>query len=431
MANAEEHCAKVELEDGRQLYFSIKQKTELSNLGWSIILTDGDKVWDTVVGENDLKDMAVGSSYTPEQFIQLFETAFKLKEPDEDTTLRYTLKALSAGKDCFFWSIYLPKDDKIFRLGSLNISPLTEMERVPVYCRMFNSLLSVSDMFRKQAELSRAESAEQRAVTKSALQKLDKFTVVQETAEKVLYTNFVAVLNEKKRKIRELQDQCDALKESLSQNLDAAEKSTPETGPSKTSKRGRGSKARGAQAKKVSACTAPKKSRNDGNVRGDIEFEDSAGVDDQPSADITPGPQHGRRAIESSDEDTDIDDTTEKDSGAMIQSQSETEPIATSITVSTATDSWAAPAMSEPSSSTSTLTAKPALAHPSAGDKLDDLLGGSELDSKMEKKSPVKRMRVTRRSVAPPAKDPPTKSVRKSAAGTSSERLIDDLLGEM
>lgn len=44
----DEHCSKVKLEDGRQLYFSIKRNNEDPvNLEWSIILTDGDKVWNT------------------------------------------------------------------------------------------------------------------------------------------------------------------------------------------------------------------------------------------------------------------------------------------------------------------------------------------------------------------------------------------------
>lgn len=63
--------------------------------------------------------MAVGSSYTPDEFIELFERAFRLRKENADTILKYTLTALSAGRDCFFWSIYLPKDNQTVSLLSI------------------------------------------------------------------------------------------------------------------------------------------------------------------------------------------------------------------------------------------------------------------------------------------------------------------------
>lgn len=57
-----------------------------------------------------------------------------------------------------------------FRLGDIDVHPLSVKEKPPVYCRMFDSLLSVRDQCRRQSELSQAESEEQRKVSKQALQ---------------------------------------------------------------------------------------------------------------------------------------------------------------------------------------------------------------------------------------------------------------------
>lgn len=57
-----------------------------------------------------------------------------------------------------------------FRLGSIQVTSLAQTDRQAVYCRMFDSLLSVSEECRDRAEQCNKQSEEERKISKSALQ---------------------------------------------------------------------------------------------------------------------------------------------------------------------------------------------------------------------------------------------------------------------
>ena len=68
---------------------------------------------------------------------------------------------------CICYRYFSPSQ---FKLGSLDVTPMLESERAPVYCRMFDSLLSVSDSCRERAETSNRQSEEERKISKAAIQ---------------------------------------------------------------------------------------------------------------------------------------------------------------------------------------------------------------------------------------------------------------------
>ena len=75
-----------------------------------------------IASEALLSDMAVGTSYTTAEFIALFKMAFNLTKQSDGTILKYKLAKMKVGMDRFFWSIYLPKDEKTVSLMYLHFT---------------------------------------------------------------------------------------------------------------------------------------------------------------------------------------------------------------------------------------------------------------------------------------------------------------------
>ncbi|KAF6030343.1 XRCC4 [Bugula neritina] len=425
----EECCSKIELEDGRSLYFSIKGVELEGKSGWSLILTDGVTVYDAEVSEDLLTDMAVGSSYSPQEFLDLFKMAFNLQKADDSKILKYTLTASSKGKDCFFWSEYLPNDNKTFRLGTLEMRPLPESERAPVYCRMFDSLLSVTRKSKQEADKCYLQSEEDKKCAKLACQKLDKFVTVQEQCEKVLYTNFVAILNEKKRKIRELQDQCESLKLSLASESAAPSQEVKDESQA-PARRGRGGKAGSRRAAKspVSACVAAKRRQQ---KPSEVKYDSEGSTDIEDNS--VPTRKRSKILSQSSDDEaTDVDETTpqhilnkeeqkETDDAADSSPGAEVSHAVVSVSKELSTES-------PPIKSRDVLTTPIKKIDTEA--LLDDLLTGATptAATSAKQKSPVKRRSAVK--AAPPVVVPKARPTRKQKATPSSvdDSLIDDLL---
>lgn len=189
---------RIHLQDNDDVFLMSEYEIE-SNLCLQILNIKRNEAYIGQLNDYDLRSQAVNIRLTYCDFIQKATDALFEKNLD-DSNFLYTLEKKN-GHFVFKWKS-IDNEETIINLGFVEMN---KKDSVSVFTDI---LLSASDEMHslnsKVVKMS-AELNESKKDNSDAIQQLSLAIDVRESVEKELYSKFVLVLNEKKRRIRELQ----------------------------------------------------------------------------------------------------------------------------------------------------------------------------------------------------------------------------------
>lgn len=199
MEEEEEYLCKIETVDDN--FYLLLQKVSQEGDGFDLSITDGNTMWNTKVTDDLLQKMAV-------------KAEMNVKEHASQT-----LKALTdpnSGKDCFTyqavkresalefnWKKQLPDGVK-YQLGSIFL-PLSEESKETMQ-KILNFAIRKIHKYEDNAVFMESKNKQLARDRDNVIKCLDKCVVSREEMELDLFQKFVTVLNDKKAKIRKLQE---------------------------------------------------------------------------------------------------------------------------------------------------------------------------------------------------------------------------------
>ncbi|XP_028399929.1 DNA repair protein XRCC4-like [Dendronephthya gigantea] len=192
----EENLCKVETNDG-DLYLLIRQ----NEIGFDLVVTDGCTIWDTTVTEDLLQEMAGKVEMSSQDYTRQTINALTANSSETETFIYQAVK--NEGTLEFSWKKQLDYGVK-FQLGSVTLNSSKDstvlMKKILDFAikKVYNYKDTIANMQCEMDQLARDRE--------SAISRLDKCIVGKEEMEVDLFQKFVTVLNDKKAKIRRLQE---------------------------------------------------------------------------------------------------------------------------------------------------------------------------------------------------------------------------------
>ncbi|XP_030292700.1 DNA repair protein XRCC4-like isoform X2 [Sparus aurata] len=183
--------------------------------GFQLLLTDGQDAWRGDVSEAAVRGEAEELEMTTERYIQDLQQA--LTETETSVTYSFSLTPSPPDRSSTVTLAYEKvQKDISFRLGSVLLKAVLEpaeaVRELLIHSLQRGNTLEHSNQ--KLEEENQRLSREQQRITTE----LKRYAGGKEDLEAELYSRFVVVLNEKKAKIRSLQETITNLKETRSSN---------------------------------------------------------------------------------------------------------------------------------------------------------------------------------------------------------------------
>ncbi|XP_038162873.1 DNA repair protein XRCC4 [Cyprinodon tularosa] len=179
-------------------------------LGFSLMLTDGQKAWKGKVSEDEVNDEAEELEMPTERYIQDLQQA--LTEPENSASYCFTLRPDSPTSSCPVTLTYEKMQKDIsFKLGSVLLDPVKKPAEAvaEVLIHTLQRGNTLQEHNRKLMEENQRLIQEHQRI----IEELKHYAEGKEALEAELYSRFVLVLNEKKAKIRSLQEAITTLQE--------------------------------------------------------------------------------------------------------------------------------------------------------------------------------------------------------------------------
>lgn len=176
--------------------------------------TDGEKTWCGVLSKDSLREMSDGAHLNEADHLQ--DTLAALQQGGgASTAFVYTVRPTSSGSLQLAWKKFLPTENIRFQLGSAVLLPAPSPKLT--HSQLFDC--AIASIQTLQAEVSAVRAEKQRLITEraSALHRLEESVSLKEELERDLYGKFKVVLNDKKAKIRKLDQQVEQLLEENAQ----------------------------------------------------------------------------------------------------------------------------------------------------------------------------------------------------------------------
>lgn len=198
-------CKIVPEDDPLKAYYLLARYdgTELS-----LYASDGEKTWSGVLSKNTLKELSAATHLKETDHLQ--DTLTALQQGGGDcAAFVYTVSTTSSGSLQLVWKRFLPEENIRFQLGSVVLHPTPSPKQT--HSQLFDFAIDSTQTLR--AEVSAVTTEKQRLITEraSALQRLEESVSLKEELERDLYGKFKVVLNDKKAKIRMLDQQVEQL----------------------------------------------------------------------------------------------------------------------------------------------------------------------------------------------------------------------------
>ena len=174
----------------------------------SLCASDGEKAWSGVLSKNTLKELSAATHLKEADHLQ--DTLTALQQGGGDcAAFVYAVSATSSGSLQLVWKKFLPEENIRFQLGSVVLHPTPSPKQT--HSQLFD--FAIDSMQTLRAEVSAVTAEKQRLITEraSALQRLEESVSLKEELERDLYGKFKVVLNDKKAKIRMLDQQVEQL----------------------------------------------------------------------------------------------------------------------------------------------------------------------------------------------------------------------------
>ncbi|KAJ8285548.1 hypothetical protein GJAV_G00028080 [Gymnothorax javanicus] len=179
--------------------------------GFTVALCDGESAWMGEVSEEEVQQEAEELEMRKESYVRELQQALTgLGCPDGSYTFQLSPKNAPRDHACRL-SYEKEQSDISFRLGSVELMPCPDPDRVVK--ELISYGLDHSSELQAQNQNLLQENHHLCHEHDRITTELERYVLGKESLERELYTRFVLVLNEKKTKIRELQERLRQLQE--------------------------------------------------------------------------------------------------------------------------------------------------------------------------------------------------------------------------
>ncbi|XP_035996443.1 DNA repair protein XRCC4 isoform X1 [Fundulus heteroclitus] len=186
-------------------------------LGFQLVLTDGQKAWRGKVSEAMVNDEAEELEMPKEKYIHDLQQA--LTEVESSASYCFTLKPNPPTSSCAVTLTYEKMQKDIsFKLGSVLLEAVKEPAEV--VREVLTHTLQQGNALQRHNHKLREENQRLIQEHKRITEEVKRYAEGKEALEAELYSRFVLVLNEKKTKIRSLQEAVTNLQETSCRTSD-------------------------------------------------------------------------------------------------------------------------------------------------------------------------------------------------------------------
>ncbi|XP_076471739.1 uncharacterized protein LOC143301382 [Babylonia areolata] len=195
---------------GAKACFLLTQLKDEGKEGFELTLTDGDKFWEGQITEEDLDAHCSNLKMDFTTYVKKAVAAFTRRNMG-GMNFEYQMKTQADGVVDFLWKEEV--DDIKILMGSATLHQ--QKGATKALMALFASCIDMAAHLQHRIDTLQADNQRLAQERQNALTRLDKCVNAKEELEKDLYSKFVAVLNSKKEKIRNLQDGGDDTVESV------------------------------------------------------------------------------------------------------------------------------------------------------------------------------------------------------------------------
>ncbi|KAJ1180092.1 hypothetical protein NDU88_005316 [Pleurodeles waltl] len=187
--------------------------------GFTLILSDGLSAWSGKVSDEDVSKDAADMEMEREKYVDELKKAL-IAGSAQISKYIFDISKDDVEDDCYIFSYDKNLKDVVFRLGSVKLR--TVPNPVGVVTDLISYCLDDSAELRVQNEHLQRENKRLLSDWNDMQGQLEEWVHLKEELEQDLYTRFTLVLNEKKAKIRNLQDKLKEAQEKLASTVSEA-----------------------------------------------------------------------------------------------------------------------------------------------------------------------------------------------------------------
>lgn len=184
--------------------------------GFAVILSDGLSAWSGKVSNEEVSKDAADMEMEREKYVDELKKALTTGV-EQTSKYIFDFSKDDLEDDCYVFSYDKILKDVVFRLGSLKLRNVPNP--VGVVTDLISYCLNDSAALRDQNEHLQRENNRLLSDWNDMQGQLEAWVRLKEELEQDLYTRFTLVLNEKKAKIRSLQDKLKEAQEKLDRNV--------------------------------------------------------------------------------------------------------------------------------------------------------------------------------------------------------------------
>uniref|UniRef100_A0A3B3BE79 X-ray repair complementing defective repair in Chinese hamster cells 4 n=2 Tax=Oryzias melastigma TaxID=30732 RepID=A0A3B3BE79_ORYME len=215
---------RVSSQPGSSYFLRVDWKGRSLASGFRVLLTDGQDAWRGEVGEATMSGEAAELEMTMEKYIQDLERALTGAGEPDSYSFSLSPEAASGGVTLTYEKM---QKEISFRLGSVLLE--AELRPAEALRQLLLHSLQRGNGLQNQNQKLQEENQRLRGEQQRICAELQRYAGGKEALEAELYSRFVLVLNEKKAKIRHLQDGLSKLQEARNsdgQKSKSSERST-------------------------------------------------------------------------------------------------------------------------------------------------------------------------------------------------------------
>ncbi|XP_051876511.1 DNA repair protein XRCC4 isoform X2 [Pristis pectinata] len=182
-------------------YLKISWDEDLGN-GFTITLCNGEQAWSGSVSSDQITIEANEAEMDREKYVEDLRCALITWE---EKAKRYSFDFIKdSEREVFHFSYEKVSKDISFKLGSVELQEVSDTTEV--IKEIINYVLHCNTELRSRNDHLQQENKRLLCERNSSLEELEKYVKAKEDLEQDLYSRFILVLNEKKAKIRQMQE---------------------------------------------------------------------------------------------------------------------------------------------------------------------------------------------------------------------------------
>ncbi|XP_069043609.1 DNA repair protein XRCC4 isoform X2 [Lepisosteus oculatus] len=198
----------ISSEPGKIFFLRVKRGEDLGS-GFSVVLCDGQSAWSGAVSEEEVSREAKEMEMKRENYVKDLSQALLTERSQEPVRYSFHVSRDGLETGALFLSYDKVQKEISFKLGSVELHAVAEP--IEVIKELISHGLEHSTELQARNQHLQEENEKLRREWEYVTGELEKYVQAKETLEGDLYTRFALVLNEKKAKIRSLQQKLNHL----------------------------------------------------------------------------------------------------------------------------------------------------------------------------------------------------------------------------